>query len=149
MPEIYDRLDPTDPNSKWDFSFYRPDIVVINLLQNDSWIVHLPEIEEFQNRFGREAPDDKFIITAYQQFVSNIRNHYPEAHIICSIGCMDAAKEGSEWMDYIDEAVANLNDKKMYTHFMPYIEATAHPSISDHKAMAKSLIGFIEKNIDW
>jgi hypothetical protein len=39
MPEMYDRLDATDPNSKWDFSRYTPDLVIINLFQNDSWIV--------------------------------------------------------------------------------------------------------------
>ncbi|HEY5390862.1 MAG TPA: hypothetical protein VIJ57_02010, partial [Hanamia sp.] len=39
MPKMYDRLDPTDSTSKWDFSKYTPDLVVINLLQNDSWIV--------------------------------------------------------------------------------------------------------------
>ena len=39
MPEIYDRLVPTDSKSKWDFSLYRPDIVVVNLFQNDSWLV--------------------------------------------------------------------------------------------------------------
>ena len=31
MPEMYDRTDPTDSTSKWDFSKYTPDIVVINL----------------------------------------------------------------------------------------------------------------------
>ena len=62
---------------------------------------------------------------------------------------MVAAKEGSKWMDYIKTAVANLNDKMIYTHFMPYIEASAHPSIKDQKEMANSLIGFIEENIDW
>jgi hypothetical protein len=149
MPEIYDRTDPNDPDSKWDFSRYNPDIVVINLLQNDSWIVHLPEFEEFQNRFGNEAPDDAFIINAYQQFVTDLRTHYPGAHIICSLGCMDAAQEDSEWMDYIEEAVANLNDEKIHTHFMPYIKATAHPSIMDHEEMATSLIGYIEEHIDW
>lgn len=149
MPEIYNRLNPSDPNSQWNFSLYSPDIVVINLLQNDSWIVNLPENEEFKMRFDDEAPDDAYIINAYQEFVARIRNHYPKANIICSLGSMDAAKEDSKWMDYIKTAVANLNDKMIYTHFMPYIEASAHPSIKDHKEMANSLIGFIEENIDW
>jgi len=149
MPEMYDRLDPSNPNSKWDFSAYSPDIVVVNLLQNDSWLTNMPDSDEFKRRFGTEAPDEAFIINAYQQFVGNIRKHYPKANIICSLGCMDATKEGSKWMEYIQTAVTNLNDKKMYTHFMPYIAAAAHPSIKDQEVMAKSLIEFIEKNIDW
>jgi len=149
MPEIYDRINPTDSTSKWNFDLYSPDIVVINLLQNDSWLVNMPDSDEFKMRFGTKTPDEKFIINAYQQFVANIRNHYPKANIICSLGCMDAAKEGSKWMDYIKTAVVNLNDQKIYTHFMPYIEATAHPSIKDQEVMSNSLIEFIEKNIAW
>jgi hypothetical protein len=149
MPEIYNRLDPTDTNSQWDFSLYRPDIVVINLLQNDSWIVNLPENKEFKTRFGNHAPDATFIINAYQKFIEQLRNHYPNANIICSLGSMDAVKEGSKWMDYIKTAVANLNDQKIHTHFMPYIKASAHPSIQDQKQMATSLIRFIEENITW
>ena len=149
MPEIYDRLDPTNPDSKWNFSAYSPDVVVVNLLQNDSWIVNLPDYEQFKMRFGTEAPDSTAIIGAYQQFVGSLRNHYPQANIICSLGCMDAAKEGSKWMDYIETAVSNLEDDRVYTHFMPYIKATAHPSVTDHEAMARSLTGFIEANIEW
>ncbi len=149
MPELYDRINPSDPKSKWDFSSGSPDIVVVNLLQNDSWLVHLPDFEEYKNRFGNEVPDDEYIINAYQEFVTKLRFHYPNAKIICSLGCMDAAKEGSEWIAYIRTAIANLNDKSIYTHIMPYIEATAHPSIQDHVQMSKSLIGFIEENIDW
>ncbi len=43
------------------------------------------------------------------------------------------------FVDYsnIKIAVANLNDKAIYTHFMPYIEASAHPSITDHERNGK------------
>ncbi len=149
MPELYDRLNPTDPNSKWDFSLYNPDIVVINLLQNDSWIVNLPDSDEFKMRFSDAPPDDVYIISAYQKFVATIRNHYPKANIICSLGSMDAAKEGSKWIYYIKTALANLDDEMIYTHFMPYLEASAHPSIEDQEKMSHSLIEFIEENIDW
>lgn len=149
MPELYDRLDPTDPNSKWNFSLYTPDIVVINLLQNDSWIVNLPDSEHFKMRFGTNVPDDEYIINAYQQFVTNIRIHYPKAKIICSLGSMDAAKEGSKWIGYVKKAIANINDNTIYTHIMPFIESSGHPSIKDQNEMANSLIGFIEENIDW
>ena len=149
MSEMYDRLDPLDPNSQWDFSLYTPEIVVINLLQNDSWIVNLPDSDEFKLRFGDTAPDDAFLISAYQEFVASIRSRYPQANIICTLGSMDAAKEGSKSMYHIETAVANLNDKMVYTHFLPYIEASTHPSIKDQEEMANSLIEFIEENMDW
>jgi len=149
MPEIYDRLNPLDANSKWDFSTYTPDIIVINLFQNDSWLVNLPDSDEFKARFGTEAPSDDYILNAYQTFIANIRKQYPKANIICSLGCMDAAKEGSKWVGFIKKAVKNLDDKAIYTHIMPYIAAPAHPSIEDQEQMANSLIAFIDENIDW
>lgn len=149
MPELYDRTNPTDSTSKWDFSLYTPDIVVINLFQNDSWIVNLPDSDEYKFRFGNEKPDDEYMINAYQDFLYKIRNHYPNTPIICSLGCMDAAKEGSKWIGYVKKAAANLKDEKVYTYFMPYIEASIHPSINDHEEMAAGLITFIENNIDW
>ena len=149
MPEMYNRLIPTDSTSKWDFSLYQPDVVVINLLQNDTWLVNLPEHEEFIKRFGTKAPGDEFIINAYQQFLVSLRKEYPNAKIVCSLGSMDAAKEGSKWMEYINLAVTNLEDEKIFTHFMPYLEAAAHPTIKDQQIMANSLIEFIVKNIEW
>jgi hypothetical protein len=149
MPEMYCRLNPTDPNSSWEFSRYSPDVVVINLFQNDSWIVNKTKSKEYKYRFSKEVPDDAFIINAYQEFVVKIRNHYPNANIICTLGSMDAAKKGSKWIGYIEKAVTNLNDKKIFTHIMPYIQGTTHPSIKNHEEMADSLIQFINKNIEW
>jgi len=149
MPELYDRLNPKEPTSKWNFSVYQPNVVVVNLFQNDSWIVNHPDNEEFKKRFGDDPPDDVYIIKAYQDFIGLIREKYPETSIICSLGGMDAAKEGSKWIDYIKTAVTNLNDSAVYTHFMPYIEAKGHPSIQDQQKMAKSLSAFIEENINW
>jgi hypothetical protein len=121
MPEMYNRLIPNDSTSTWDFSLYQPDVVVINLLQNDTWLVNLPEHEEFKKRFGTKAPDDAFIINAYEQFLASLRKEYPNTNIVCALGSMGAAKEGSKWKEYINLAVANLNDKKVFTHFMPYL----------------------------
>lgn len=149
MPEMFNRLIPTDGASKWDFSFYTPDVIVINLLQNDSWLVNLNEHIEFKKRFGNTPPEDEFLIHAYQKFVTSIRKQYPNASIICTLGSMDAVKVGSKWINYIKSAVANLKDQKIYTHFMPYIEASAHPSVQDQQIMANSLIQFIDENIDW
>ena len=120
MPEIYDLLNPGDSSSKWDFSKEKPGIVVINLFQNDNALVNLPDHPQFKRRFGNRAPTEDFIIASYRQFVQGIRNHYPEAHIICVLGNMDAVQPGSPWPGYIEKAVASLRDKKIYTHFFPY-----------------------------
>ena len=149
MPEMYDRQDASDPLSKWDFSKYTPDLVIINLFQNDSWIVNLPDNEQFKARFGATKPTPEFIINAYANFVKSVRGKYPKAHIICILGSMDATKAGSPWPGYINKAVASLKDNNIYTHFIPYKNTNGHPSIKEQQAMADNLIGYIDKHIKW
>jgi hypothetical protein len=149
MSEMYDRLDATDPYSKWDFSKYTPDVVVINLFQNDCAIVTLPNNDQFKARFGAKPPTAEFIIKAYQNFVKTVRSKYPKAKIICILGSMDATKAGSPWPGYIEKAVAGLSDKNIFTHFIPYKNTPGHPSLKEQQAMADDLIGFIDKNIAW
>lgn len=149
MPEIYNRLNPSDSTSLWNFSNYTPDLVVINLFQNDCWLVHRPERKEFKTNFGDKAPDDAYIIQAYQNFVTSIRDKYPNANIICMLGNMDATKEGSKWPGYIEQAVTNLNDPKIYSLIVPFKNTPGHPNIQEQKDMANRLIQFIDKNIAW
>jgi hypothetical protein len=62
---------------------------------------------------------------------------------------MDATKPGAPWPGYIEKAVAGLNDKNVYTHFIPYKNTNGHPSIKEQQAMADDLIAFMDKNIKW
>lgn len=148
-PQMYDRIDATDSIRKWNFSKYTPDVVVINLFQNDSWIVTMPNNEQFKARFGTTPPTPEFIINAYAGFVKGIRAKYPKAHIICILGSMDATKPGSPWPGYIEKAVATLNDKNIYTHFIPYKNTPGHPSKKEQQDMADDLIGFMDKTVKW
>lgn len=149
MPEMYDRLDPTDSTSKWDFRKYTPDVVVINLLQNDSWLVAKPEHAQFKARFGDKAPGPDQIIAAYRNFVISVRAKYPDAAIICALGSMDAARKEAPWFGYIEKAVGELKDPKIYTHSFGYKGTAGHPSAKEQAAMAEDLIRFIDKEIKW
>ena len=149
MPEMYDRLNPEDPTSKWNFSKYTPDIVVINLFQNDMWLTANLSHPEFKARFGSTPPDVPTIIQSYRSFVKSIRARYPNASIVCVLGSMNATQKGSPWPGYIEEAVKGLSDPKIYTHFFPYKGTSGHPKVAEQKLMADELIGFIDKNIKW
>ncbi|NOU61511.1 electron transporter RnfD [Marinifilum sp. JC070] len=149
MPDIYDRLNPAEAESKWDFSLYSPNLLVVNLFQNDSWLVNRPKRAEFKTNFGSKPPSQEFLINAYQQFISQLRSHYPDAQIICMLGNMDATQIGSKWPEYIKDAVAGLKDERIFTHFVPYKETAGHPSVSEQEVMAESLIRFIDENIKW
>ena len=149
MPEMYDRLDPADSTSKWDFSRYRPDLVIINLLQNDSWLVKMPTHEQFKSRFGTKEPDEDVIVLAYKNFVQTIRKKYPKAQIICMLGNMDITAKGSPWPEYVEKAVLQLKDNKIFTYFAPFKNTEGHPETREQKELAEGLINFIEKNIKW
>jgi hypothetical protein len=149
MPEMYDRLDANDPDSRWNFSAYTPDLVLINLFQNDAWLTNAPDNEQFKARFGDKAPSPETIIKAYRNFVKSVRKKYPKAQILCILGSMDATREGSPWPGYIEQAVSELKDKKIYTHFIPYKNTAGHPNAKEQQAMADNLIPFVDANIKW
>ena len=144
MPEEYYRLDPNDADSQWDFDSKQPDIVVINLFQNDSWLVKLPENGQFKRRFGAVAPTKEETIESYVSFVKTIRSKYTNAKIICMLGNMDITKQGSPWVGYVEEAVIQLNDSKIHTLFVPYKDSPGHPKVNEQKVLAEKLTAFIK-----
>ena len=149
MPEMWDRADATDTLSKWDFKQWTPDLVVINLFQNDAWLTNMPDHEQFKARFGKTAPDSNTIVQAYRKFVQGVREKYPAASIICMLGNMDASKAGAPWPGYIQKAVGLLGDKNIYTLIVPFKGTPGHPNIAEQKILADSLINFIDKHINW
>lgn len=145
MPEEFDRWNPFDETSKWDFSSKKqPDVVVVNLFQNDSWLVKRNEHPEFIKRFGKEAPDHDFIIESYVSFLKSIREKYKDTKIICVLGNMDVTKKGSEWPGYVWEAVSKMRDRKIYKLFVPYKGTKGHPSVKEQAVIADRLTTFIK-----
>jgi hypothetical protein len=144
MSQYYYRLDPDNPQSYWDFDQYVPDVVVINLFQNDSWLIgNLSPV-----------PDSTQITAAYINFVREIRTHHPDAFIICSLGSMDATRAGSPWPGYIEKAVAYLqnqdNDFNIDTYFFPFDPSwSKHPRVRHHQAMGQNLADYIKEKMGW
>ena len=143
MPDVYNRLNPNDPNSKWDFSKWTPDVVVINLFQNDSWRL----------KTLNPLPNEKQIIQAYIDFVQSIRVEYKDATVFCILGNMDITKQGNPWPSYVKQAVKKMNDqcndKKIYTFFEPFKNTPAHPTVSEQRTMATNLTAFIKEKMNW
>lgn len=144
MPELYDCIDHYGSSSIWDFKRYQPNIVVVNLFQNDSWLVNQPNHEQFKTRYSTTKPSEAFIINAYAKFIRSLSIVYPKAKIICCLGNMNATREGSKWPGYIDAAVASLKDKRITTHFFTYKNTPCHPKTKEQQAMANDLIAFIK-----
>ncbi|WP_028863387.1 SGNH/GDSL hydrolase family protein [Psychromonas aquimarina] len=145
MTDYYDQLDGSGVNGKkWDFSQWTPDVVVINLMQNDSWLVD----SEFS-----PPPTKMQRIKAYYNFIYTLRSKYPDAHIIAALGGMDAVKPGSPWPEYIRKAVAqyrkDFNDNKVDSFFFDYNGFNKHPRVKHHQAMADKLTAFISEKMNW
>ncbi|MBQ5945957.1 GDSL-type esterase/lipase family protein [Massilia sp. ST3] len=146
MPDFYDQANAVGNNdSKWDFGKWTPDVVVINLMQNDSWLIG-------RDHKLQPEPDGAQRIAAYRGFIQRLRALYPKAYIVCALGSMDATKAGSPWPGYVSAAVRGMQqdgDKRIDTLFFPFAGYGAHPRVHHHEANAKLLTAFIRRKMGW
>lgn len=133
MPQYYDRASATSlegSGERWDFSTWTPDLVVINLFQNDSWTI---------KGAGKDV-----IIPKYVDFVNTLRGHYPKAKIVCALGSMSAGK--NQWAGWVKEAVTRVNDagdKEVYSYIFKVGTGNRHPNRGEHVKMATELSKFL------
>jgi len=138
MPnDYYWRINCTDSEMKWDFSRWVPDVIVVNLGQNDSWL----------------GTTKSQAVQGYIDFVRTLRSKYnPDVHIILALGSMDMTMPGSPWPGYVETAVSTLKeehgDSRVYSIFFPYSGINAHPHAEHNAAMAVQLTSFIRSIID-
>jgi len=152
MPEVYNRINPFDSTSIYDMQAYKPDIVVVNLFQNDSWLINRPDHEQFLRRFPEgNRPTHDELVQAYINFSRTLFGHHPNAHFIFALGSMDATRESSTWPAIVAEAVQELEqltrNQKLHTLFFPFTKTPAHPVVEEHKVMADQLTKYIKANI--
>jgi hypothetical protein len=145
MPDFYDQLSAVGNNQTvWDFSLWTPDVVLINLMQNDKWLI------DNEKRL-QPMPTDQERVAFYQQFVERIRSLYPQAQLICALGSMDAT-QNEKWPNYVRQAVANIQakgDLKIDTLFFDFTGYGQHPRIAQHHANAQKLVEFVRAKMHW
>jgi lysophospholipase L1-like esterase len=150
LPGIYNRIFPLKRTSaNWEPNRYVPDVVVINLGTNDF-------------AYQQSAPDETEFQTAYKSFVRRLRELYPNAKIVCTVGSMmsDYYPAGKQhWtliQRYTSGVVEQLNaegDTQVYymafsTQRVPYGEDW-HPTIDSHKISATELTNFLKPITGW
>lgn len=147
MPDFYDQLSAVGNNdSRWDFSRWTPEVVVINLMQNDSWLIG-------RDHKLQPEPDKQARIEAYRTFVRRIRQLYPQAYIVCALGSMDATRPGSPWPGYVTAAVERMRkddgDRRIDTLFFEFTGYGQHPRVRQHQENAAKLAAFIRARLGW
>ena len=145
FPVLYRRIFPSEETPEWNTELFVPDIIVINLGNNDFNVMDdtgtpsAPPAEEFKN--------------AYARFVSQLRSYYPNAVIICSVGPLmnDNYPMGRKhWtliQKYVSEMVETVRSSgDTNVHYFPYIPILSdpygedwHPTAEGHAQMAQEM----------
>ncbi len=146
MPEYYDQLTGVSNNdSQWDFSQWQPDVVVVNLGQNDSWLI------DNEKRLKPE-PSESDIVEAYAAFITSLTKHYPNAQFVSVLGSMDATKN-TKWPGYVKRAIEQIKRKnnkiKIDMTLFDFNGYKKHPRVQQHVANADKLSRHIESLMNW
>jgi lysophospholipase L1-like esterase len=149
IPLLYDLALPNDAQSKWDFSTWVPQVVVVNLGTND---------------FGPKNPTEAEWQDAYRAFIQTVRKNAPQCHVFCAVGSMmsDGYPPGRKALSTIRQYTSGLvdalrkaGDKKVhYVEFDPQdakngLGGDWHPSVKTHRLMADKLVPAVKKELGW
>lgn len=143
LGEVYDYTDTNfeqrrgiEPLSMWDFG-EGSDIVVINIGTND------------YSYTGKDDDRQYEFYEAYYDFLGDVREHNPEADIVCTMGIM-----GAELFGQIEKAAedfsADNSDEHIFTMKFDYQSeedgygGDYHPSVATHRKAAEQLVEFLD-----
>lgn len=137
MPAVFDRVAPSASAPRADFSGRAPDVVLVNLGQNDFG---------FPDSQGQPFPKD--YTERYVAFVKRLRALYPKARIVCLLGGMSGWRHSSELLQGFKSAVATLrrDDPAVWSYvFEAYTDN--HPRIDTHDVLAQELVDFLRRDV--
>ena len=122
--------------SRWDFSRWTPQAVIVALGQNDSHPVDYMPI----------APDGTHARrwqAHYEQFLKALRGAYPDAHIVC---CTTILEHAPEWDDSIEQVCKAMGDPKttQYRFRRNGRGTPGHLRIPEHEEMAAELTAYLK-----
>ncbi len=128
-------------NLEWDFSVFEPEVVVINLGTNDeSYCNTAKKFDEFA--------------AAYIDFLKQVREKNPLAHIFCAYGVMNVAMMPSI-KTAIDNYSKTCNDYKISLIELPTQDgslgyaASWHPTEATHKIASETATKKIKEIMHW
>jgi lysophospholipase L1-like esterase len=138
FPAHYNRtLGIVNANTDWDYSKWKPELVVICLGTNDY--------------STSPQPDDSMYIGDYHKFIERIRTNYPDASILCVSTGDETFEKNVETV--VSEQKTTYGNTKIYSARYPSsLENTGcdwHPNVKDNIKVADVLIETIMDNLGW
>jgi len=138
MPDVWDRDAPRKDAAKAPLESPAPDVVLLNLGQND---------HGFPASKGQPIAAD--FGPRYLAFVRQLRVRYPHAKLVLLMGGMSAPQEQPAIPRAVQQAVQTLRgegDAKVWSYrFQAF--AWAHPRIDVHARMADELTRFLKTEV--
>jgi lysophospholipase L1-like esterase len=150
MPTLFELTLPDDPTSTWGFTTPAPDVVIINLGTND---------------FSTGDPGSGFE-QAYEAFLRQVRQHYPDAYVVCTMSPMMDGTGRAADEAYVETAIQNVGDARVSAlgitggdggatwGFETQLASNgygcdAHPSSKTQKLMGQELTASLKKLLGW
>ena len=138
MPKLYDKVVQGHEDIAWDFSRYQPQLVVIDLSDND-----------YAKPLDRTA-----FVSAYLKFLARLRNHYPETKIVCVVGPSPANENWRKWKEDVITVVnqRRATDPKVYFFGISNFELHGsdwHPNLDEHQKVSAELVPFLRDLMAW
>ena len=137
MPGLYDEV-IQKKDLAWDFSRNQPQLVVIDLSDND---------------YAKPLDRDAFI-NVYLKFLARLRGHYPEAKIVCVVGPSPANETWQKWQADVRTVVSRrrATDPQVYYFGISNFElhgSDSHPNLDEHRKVAGELTPFLRDLMAW
>jgi len=134
--EMWDRLYPRKNSPKADLTSWTPDVVFVNLGEND---------DSFTTAKSLPFPSIDYT-TGMIELVRSFRRAYPAAEIVILRGGMFGGAQSERLRIPWEEAVKTLeNSDQRVSHFIFNHWAKLHPRVADHRAMADELIEWLKQ----
>ena len=133
--ETWDKVYPRDNPARADLAAWQPDLVCINLGEND---------DAFTRANGRPFPAG--FTAAYVALVKAVRAAHPAAHIVLLRGGMWGGAQSPDLREAWEAAARELTagdariSRYVFTHW-----SEQHPRVADHRAMAAELTDWLKR----
>jgi lysophospholipase L1-like esterase len=133
--QVWDKIYPRPDSSTADLAAWKPDLVFINLGENDDSFTR-----------GHQLPFPDGYTSGYVALVKAIRAGWPQARIILLRGGMYGGAKSVEFRAAWESAVHQLESgDNAISHYVFTHWSMNHPRVSDDRAMADELVTWLKQ----